>query len=278
MKLIKIFNLLVRKAIFFTLFSAFLLVIFPVTLFVLSILRIGNFRLNNKLLLHLFRFWFYASGVKVTGEGKDNLPGDTAYILASNHQSALDLASVMCALNVPFRPVIAEGFFRAPVPSLNYVIRKCGCLPIPAGPSSNFKKRIDEIVKVLSEGESILIFPEGITTQEGELRRFKWGVSQIALNSGRPVVPVAIKGTNRILPSFFTLFRNILAKQPTRLGLLFVFIKILFYMFYGFSPGNAKVAVGKPMIFSGYKEASLDVFRDIAEKLENEVRVLLQRL
>lgn len=270
-------NKFIRSIFFLFGFIIIMFITLPFIYFILSILRLSSHELNYRVFRFHFRLMLWASGFRIKCEGLENLPKECGVILISNHQSLSDPFVLTYNISMPFRTIIIEAFGKVPWPTFFYTGIKMGFVPIRTGLKDDPKKSIDRLVEIVNKGESILIFPEGTTTEDGSLRRFKLGASQVAFYSGRPVVPIALKGCFEIFPPIPRLFRDVLIGR-SRFGILLAFLRVLLSMLIGFNPGEVKIKIGKPMVFSEYKEASLDAFIEMSEKMENEVRTLLQSL
>lgn len=123
-----------------------------------------------------------------TVSGREHLPKDGGYILVANHQSWLDsalvAASVYRRLHQPLRFVAQSSKWRM-----------FGGLPIREG---NRAQVLDAALTALEQGHPVVIFPEGNSNHEGELREGKTGAARLALRSGLPVIPIGIKGTRGV--------------------------------------------------------------------------------
>jgi 1-acyl-sn-glycerol-3-phosphate acyltransferase len=94
--------------------------------------------------------------------------------------------------------------------------------------------------EMAAQGWSVLIFPEGVITETGEIAKFQPGVGLVASKTGLPVVPVRLIGLDRVL--------HRTARFPT--------------------PGRVEVRFGEAMTFSGADYAA------IAHRVEEAVRAL----
>ena len=125
--------------------------------------------------------------------GRDHIP-DGPVILAANHRSFLDPFIVApCA----FRPVYfvakKELFDK---PWQGWLLNRLGAFPIKRGQSD--EDSMQTALALLARGEAVVIFPEGTRHREGPLHEPRRGVGRLALESGAPVVPVAITGTENV--------------------------------------------------------------------------------
>ena len=135
--------------------------------------------------------------------GMENIPKAGAAILASNHLSIVD--SIFLPLMVP-RPVIfaakAEYFTGTGLrdKAVAAYLRATNQLSTDrAGPRAA-QDMLDAALARLQSGELFAIYPEGTRSPDGRLYRGRVGIGWLALNSGAPVIPVAMIGTERILP------------------------------------------------------------------------------
>jgi len=133
----------------------------------------------------------------------ENIPKAGAAILASNHLSIVD--SIFLPLMVP-RPVIfaakAEYFTGTGLrdKAVAAYLRATNQLSTDrAGPRAA-QDMLDAALARLQSGELFGIYPEGTRSPDGRLYRGRVGIGWLALNSGAPVIPVAMIGTERILP------------------------------------------------------------------------------
>ncbi|MCL4810886.1 MAG: AMP-binding protein [Vicinamibacteraceae bacterium] len=155
--------------------------------------------------------------VRLDVRGREHLEGlDGPVVFAANHQSHLDSPVVMAALPSPWRwqmaIAMAKEFFRAHfyprehgrlawfTNSLNYYLAALvfNAFPLPQREAGG-RHTVRYIGALLSEGTSILIFPEGIRTEQGEIRPFRAGVGLLAGRLCAPVVPVRLEGLERVL-------------------------------------------------------------------------------
>ena len=137
-------------------------------------------------------------------------------IFAANHQSHLDTPVILDALPARWRyrvaPAMAKEFFKAHFypdqfgrqaylqNSANYYLASLffNAFPLPQRESGT-RQTLRYIGQLVTQGYSILIYPEGRRTQEGELGRFQPGAAMIAARLEVPVVPVRLVGLDRVL-------------------------------------------------------------------------------
>ncbi|MGH9373794.1 MAG: lysophospholipid acyltransferase family protein, partial [Vicinamibacterales bacterium] len=195
---------------------------------------------------------------KVKVEGLEHLNALSGPALfAANHQSHFDTPVILMSLPPRWRyrlaPAMAKEFFKAHfhpeqfsrnawlANSLNYYLASLffNAFPLPQREAGT-RQTLRYIGELVTAGYSVLIFPEGRRTDEGEIAAFRPGVGMIAARLQVPVVPVRLEGVDRILHQRW--------KFPRR--------------------GTARVAFGRPMTLEGGDYARL------AAQVEEAVRRL----
>lgn len=137
------------------------------------------------------------AGVRLKVDGVDNVPRGRAVIFMSNHQGAFDIPALQRAIPAEFRWLAKKSLFRVPI--IGWAMSLAGYIPIERENSVSAFKSLDAAAERISRGVSVAIFPEGTRSHSDELLPFKRGAFMLAVKSGVPVVPVAIKGTKGIL-------------------------------------------------------------------------------
>jgi 1-acyl-sn-glycerol-3-phosphate acyltransferase len=132
--------------------------------------------------------------------GTENLPADGGYVLACNHVSNFD----PWPLGMPLWP---SRFLRFMAKSelywwpLRLVLDNAGAFPVRRGQRD--VQAIATAVALARDGNVVAMFPEGTRRQKGLVKRFdarpRSGAARIALEAGVPLVPAAVKGTDRLL-------------------------------------------------------------------------------
>ncbi len=134
--------------------------------------------------------------------GQDRLDSlDGAAIFAANHHSHLDTPLMLTSIPEPWRHKLIVGaaadyFFGSKLTSVlsSLVI---GAIPIERSKVS--RRSADQAAELIREGWSLLIFPEGGRSPDGWGQPFRGGAAYLAQKTGRPVVPIHLEGTGRIL-------------------------------------------------------------------------------
>ena len=132
--------------------------------------------------------------------GVENIPDPRVggIVVASNHSTYFDPAWISLKLKWPLRYMAWDAVFEWPC--VGPMIRHFGAFPVKlrSGPA---KSTVVEALRSLQDGAALVIFPEGEREfADGTLHEFKSGAVHIALNAGVPILPVSIRGGNRIWP------------------------------------------------------------------------------
>jgi glycerol-3-phosphate dehydrogenase (NAD(P)+) len=124
--------------------------------------------------------------------GREHIP-EGGVVLAANHRSFLDPFAVGICLPRPVYFVAKQELFRNPI--LGWFLNCMGAFPIRRGESD--EESMETALQLLDRGAAVVIFPEGTRIRAGSLGKPKRGVGRLALQSGAPVVPIAITGSER---------------------------------------------------------------------------------
>lgn len=183
---------------------------------------------------------------KVTG--LRNVPATGPVILASNHLSFSD--SVFMPLVVPRKVTFLakSEYFTSPGPKgllkkLTFIA--LGQVPVDRSGGRRSEAALITGLKVLSDGNCLGIYPEGTRSPDGRLYKGRTGLVRLALESGAPVVPVAMFDTDKI--------------QPTGK----VIPKIM----------RVKMVFGEPIYFKG-DSTNLQLLRDLTDELMRKIQEL----
>jgi long-chain acyl-CoA synthetase len=196
--------------------------------------------------------------VKVEGlEHLEGLPGPVVF--AANHQSHLDGPMVLWSLPPRWRYrvaiAMAKEFFKAHffpeqygrkawvTNSLNYYLSALffNAFPLPQREAGT-RQTLRYIGALFAEGYSLLIFPEGKRTTDGQLNPFRGGIGMIGARLDVPVIPVGISGLDKVL------------HQTSKMA----------------TPGPARIRFGAPLRLQG------DDYAALAKQVEDAVRLLVQ--
>lgn len=136
-------------------------------------------------------FWIYFRMRRI---GLEHVPRRGPVIVAANHRSFLDPFVIACMARRPMYYVAKEEIFKYSV--VAWLLSALGAFPVRRGAAD--ADMITTAKAILARGDIVLIFPEGTRTRPGALGRPRRGVGRLALETGVPVVPVAVIGTEAI--------------------------------------------------------------------------------
>lgn len=134
-------------------------------------------------------------------KGWENIP-KTNFILASNHESHLDwiIDGYIC---VPrrFHFIGQTDQYGGLIKLFLYIMYfLAGVIRLNRKSKESKKKMYKEAIKSLKMGDCLIIYPEGTRSRTGRIGKGKHGVARMVLESGKPILPMAIKGTFELLP------------------------------------------------------------------------------
>lgn len=136
--------------------------------------------------------------MKITG--MENIPPGGSVLFLSNHISALDVLVIPWAIYLKYpgellRQAGKEELFDIPV--VGWILRKWRGFPIKRGGAD--RKSIRMIEEYIREGK-VILYPEGTRSRDGKLLQGNRMVGRIVRNTTPTVVPVSVKGTDRVIP------------------------------------------------------------------------------
>lgn len=136
-------------------------------------------------------------GVNVRLLGAEHLPKGPAIIMA-NHQSYLDVLALFDQLPVMLHFVAKMEL--AHIPVFGPAMRSLGHIFIDRRNHEQATRTLNEAAQNIRDGTTVVIFPEGTRSPEGQLLPFKKGGFVLALKAGVPIVPITITGSRECLP------------------------------------------------------------------------------
>ena len=136
--------------------------------------------------------------------GQENIPAKGPAILASNHLSYADWLFMPLTLTRRVTFVAKAEYFTTP--GIKGWFQKkfftgAGQVPIDRSGANAAEGAMKSAMKILAEGDLFGIYPEGTRSHDGKLYRGKTGVARLALESGAPVIPCAVVGTDVVAPT-----------------------------------------------------------------------------
>ena len=138
------------------------------------------------------------NGIRVHVDGMENLKKDQSYILVSNHASILDIPALISAAPFPVRFLAKKSLLWFPI--FGWVLYFSGHILIDRQSAQSALRSLKKAPSLLKKGVSIIVFPEGTRSPDGEVKEFKRGAFLLAQHSKFPDVPVSTIGAYEVLP------------------------------------------------------------------------------
>jgi 1-acyl-sn-glycerol-3-phosphate acyltransferase len=135
--------------------------------------------------------------------GRENVPLSGPVILASNHLSFMDSIAIPLMAPRKVSYLAKAEYFTSPGFTgwcSRMLFTALGALPVEREAQRAAQAALDTALGVLTSGGAFGIYPEGTRSRDGRLARGKTGVAWLALTAGCPVVPVAVRGTDKVQP------------------------------------------------------------------------------
>lgn len=127
--------------------------------------------------------------------GRENIPAGAA-VICGNHISIADPLYVVFALQMKNRPQVMAKKEIMEWPVIGFLLKKAGVYGVDRG--NNDIGAVKRSLKLLKDGEKLLLFPEGTRVKEGEESAAKNGAAMFALRTGTPLLPVYISPKRRM--------------------------------------------------------------------------------
>lgn len=132
-------------------------------------------------------------------EGADKINRNQSYVVSANHQSLIDIYVLNGYLNLDFKWVMKQELKKVPI--LGMACVKMGHIIIDRTNTKAAQESINKARSSIERGNSVIFFPEGTRSLDGELLPFKKGAFRLATELKLPVLPITIQGTKDILPA-----------------------------------------------------------------------------
>lgn len=201
---------------------------------------------DGNLQLRIARRWgrmlLAIAGARVKVAGLENIEPGRSYVVSPNHVSYMDTPVLLGHLPVNFRFMAKRGLFD--IPFIGSHLAKAGHIAVPLDDPRAALKVLSHAGRAMKErGLSVLVFPEGGRSEDGELQPFKDGAAYLAIKGGVPILPVALIGLREILPMHSHHMR----------------------------PGRVTMRIGKPIETEGLASSARV---ELTERLAAEIRAL----
>jgi len=188
---------------------------------------------------------------KLEIQGLNNIPDSGGAILASNHLSVSDSVFLPASLERPVVFLAKDDYFNGKGLKGRFVawfFRSINQLPMDRSGGQKSAASLASANVALTEGKLLGIYPEGTRSPDGRLYRAKLGVAKLVLETGVPVIPIAMINTDKVQP--------IGQRLP--------------------HPGRIGIKIGKPLDFSHLKHEAGNpiVMRQVADEIRKAINVL----
>ena len=195
--------------------------------------------------IHYFcKATFLATFTKVTVEGKGNVPEKGPFVIASNHQSYLDIPAAGCYVFWDLTFIAKKELSK--LPPISWFIKRSGGVFIDRGNRAQTAGALRDLIKKLRNGSVMLIFPEGTRSIDGtSMGEFKKDSLGLPYKMKIPVLPVSIDGTGKFFGKG--------AKS--------------------FKPSSVKIFIDKPVYSENYDNLS-----DFSDYIEESIKNNLEDL
>jgi 1-acyl-sn-glycerol-3-phosphate acyltransferase len=136
--------------------------------------------------------------LRMSIEGQENIPADKPVIFASNHLSFIDSIVLPISVPQPIYYLAKADYFESW--RTRWFVRAVGCVPTKRDKGAG-TGALETGVEILSQGDSIGIYPEGTRSPDGRLYRGKTGPVRMALEANVSIIPVGLSGTDQVQPT-----------------------------------------------------------------------------
>src|SRR5689334_4245456 len=150
------------------------------------------------LAMRIARGGLWLAGVRVKVEGIQQIDSDATYIFMCNHVSNLDPPILIPKLPRRTSVLVKKELFQIPI--LGRAMLMAELVPVDRRNREAAVNSMREAEQVMARGLNMTVFPEGTRSRDGRLLPFKKGPFYLAIDSGVPIVPVTILGSESLMP------------------------------------------------------------------------------
>jgi 1-acyl-sn-glycerol-3-phosphate acyltransferase len=147
--------------------------------------------------------WIALMGARIAGVrfkivGQEKLTPGQQYIFMSNHVSNLDPPVLIPLLPRRVTIMVKKELFRIPI--VGRAMLMADCVPIDRQNREAAIESVREAEQVIRRGHDMMVYPEGTRSRDGKLLPFKKGPFYMAMQTGVPIVPITLLGTETLMP------------------------------------------------------------------------------
>ena len=159
----------------------------------------GDTRLLYRMVVHGIVPWgVRAAGIRVEVMGRERVPAGVACIILPNHVSNLDPPVLFPAIPGMAAAMLKKALMR--IPLLGMGMQLGGFVPVErSSRREDAKASVEAAAESLRRGLHMLVFAEGTRSEDGRLQPFKRGPFYLAMQTGVPIVPAVIRGTEKMM-------------------------------------------------------------------------------
>lgn len=235
----------IKSVIVVPLFMMFTIIISAV--FILT-MALGLRRVGESFVQLWSRAFLTVAPVRWVVTGTENVEPGSQYFFLANHLSNFDIPLLFRAIPTPIRFLAKKELYKIPV--FAQALNVAGIVKIDRGAGASSYAAINEgVAKAKENGYSLIVFPEGTRSRDGDLHPFKKGAFRMAISTGLPVIPVTVNGTWEVWPPGSKVFYR----------------------------GDASVVIHEPIATADLTVKDIDVLRSrVYDVIEEQFRILHQ--
>ncbi len=181
--------------------SLMTVILFFVMLFVCGITYFSDKKRKSA---HAQCFWWSDAVLRINPfwiidiHGLENIDKNRIYVIVANHQSVADIM-ILYQTRMQFKWIAKDSLFHLPV--LGWCMYLAKHIKLVRGSSASILHVYRKAVAWLNDDMSVMFFPEGTRSDDGELAPFQSGAFKLAIKKKVAVLPIAIQGTADAIPN-----------------------------------------------------------------------------
>ncbi len=154
-------------------------------------------RVSNFWIHHWASAVRFITGMKISIEGNEHLRTDKPCVLISNHQSLMDIIVLFSISSMNLRMILKKELLYLPI--FGWALWWTRFISIDRSSRRKSIQSINKGARKIKKGTSVLLFPEGTRSDDGELQPFQAGSFIMAIKSQVPIIPITISGTINVV-------------------------------------------------------------------------------
>ena len=135
--------------------------------------------------------------------GRENVNADQVYVIVSNHQSMADIP-LIAHLKLDTKWLAKAELFRLPL--VGWMLRMAGDVPVDRSGRREGAKAMLQCARYLRQHCSVVFFPEGTRSRDGQVLPFNEGPFHLAIREQVPILPLVVEGSGAALPRHSWIF------------------------------------------------------------------------